>query len=119
MARSSGTKKEALLQALALEVRRMSAQGVLVSTVVAERAGLSSSDLECLDFIVMAGDDALTPGQLATATGLTTGAITGLVDRLDRAGFVRREADPADRRRVRLVAVPERVRQLNVYYERL
>ena len=113
------TKKAALLQALGLEVRRMSGQGVLLSAAVAERVGLSSSDLECLDFIVMAGADPLTPSQLATSTGLTSGAITGLVDRLEKAGFVRREADPADRRKVRVVACDGRVQQLGVYYERL
>lgn len=113
------SKKAALLQALGMEVRRMSAQGVLLSGAVAERAGLSSTDLECLDFIVMAGTEALTPSQLATATGLTSGAITGLVDRLEKAGFVRREADPSDRRKVRVMASEERVRQMAVYYERL
>ncbi len=73
-------------------------QSVLVSSAVAERVGLSSSDLECLDFIVMGNSGAVTPGDLATATGLTSGAITGVVDRLERGGFVRREADAADRR---------------------
>ena len=115
----TGTKQAALLQALGLEVRRMSAQSVLLSSAVAERVGLSSSDLECLDFIVMAGTEAITPSQLAVTIGLTSGAITGLVDRLENAGFVRREADPLDRRKVRIVAVEARVRQMGVYYERL
>lgn len=97
----------------------MSAQGVLLSSAVAERVGLSSSDLECLDFIVMAGVDALTPSQLVAATGLTSGAITGLVDRLEKAGYVRREADSSDRRKVRILPCVERVSQLAVYYERL
>jgi DNA-binding MarR family transcriptional regulator len=112
-------KKADLVQALSLQIRRMSAQSVLVSSAVAERVGLSSSDLECLDFIVMGAAGAVTPGELATATGLTSGAITGVVDRLERGGFVRREADPADRRKVRLVAVEARVRQMGVYYGRL
>ena len=116
---STARKKTALLRALQLEVRRMSAQSVLISSAVAERVGLSSSDLECLDFVVMATGEALTPGQLAIATGLTSGAITGLVDRLEKAGFVRREADPADRRKVRIAANPDRVRELGKYYERL
>jgi DNA-binding MarR family transcriptional regulator len=115
----TGSRKAAVLQALSLEVRRMTAQSVLVSSAVAERVGLSSTDLECLDFIVMAGESAATPGQLAQATGLTSGAITGLVDRLEKAGFVRRDADPADRRKVRIAAVESRVRQLGVYYERM
>ena len=100
-------------------MRRISAQSVLVSSAVAERVGLSSSDLECLDLIVTAASGALTPGELAAATGLTSGAITGVVDRLEKAGFVRREADVADRRKVRLVANESRVRQMGVYYQRL
>jgi DNA-binding MarR family transcriptional regulator len=116
---SIGTKKAALLRTLSLEVRRMSAQSVLLSGAVAERVGLSSSDLKCLDFVVMAGPEALTPSQLATATGLTSGAITGLVDRLEKIGLVRREADPTDRRKLRIVPCDERVGQLGIYYERL
>lgn len=118
MSRVAARKAE-LVQALSLEIRRMSAQSVLVSGAVAERVGLSSSDLECLDFIVTAASGALTPGELAAATGLTSGAITGVVDRLEKAGFVRREADAVDRRKVRIVALESRVRQMGVYYERL
>src|SRR5262245_6591443 len=98
-------RKAAVLKELGIEIRRMSAQGVLLSAAVAERVGLSSSDLECLDFIVMAGGEPVTAGQLAAATGLTSGAITGLVDRLERAGFVRREPDLVDRRKVRVVPI--------------
>ena len=53
-------KKAALLHELSLEMRRMSAQGVLLSSAVAEHVGISSSDLECLDFIVMASPEAIT-----------------------------------------------------------
>jgi DNA-binding MarR family transcriptional regulator len=109
-------KKATLLRELGLEVRRMSAQGVLLSGAVAEHAGISSSDLECLDFIVMAGEEAITAGQLAAATGLTSGAVTGLVDRLEKAGFVRREYDRADRRKVRIVPVQATIQQLGSYY---
>jgi len=104
------------MQELSLEIRRMTAQGVLLSAAVAERVGLSSSDLECLDFIVMAGAEAITAGQLAAATGLTSGAITGLVDRLERAGFVQREADRSDRRKVRVVPVHAAIARLGDYY---
>jgi DNA-binding MarR family transcriptional regulator len=112
------TRKSQLLQALAMEIRRMGAQGVLISAAVAERVGLTSSDLECLDIIVM-GAGTVTPGKLAAATGLTTGAITGLIDRLERAGCVRREADARDRRKVFVIALPDRVRDIGTYYERL
>ena len=49
----------------------------------------------------------MTAGQLAAATGLTSGAITGIVDRLEQAGWARRGADPADRRRVVIHAGPQ------------
>jgi len=110
------TKKGTVLKELGIEIRRMSAQGVLLSAAVAERVGLSSSDLECLDFIVMAGDEPITAGQLAAATGLTSGAITGLVDRLERAGFVRREPDLVDRRKVRVAPVATAIGRLGDYY---
>ena len=87
-----------LLEALSPEMRAVSAQGVLFSHVVAERLGINSTDMECLDFVNMMGP--MTAGQLAQVTGLTTGAITGVIDRLERAGFARRERDPDDRRRV-------------------
>ena len=109
-------KKSALLQELSLEMRRMSAQGVLLSSAVAVHAGISSSDLECLDYIVMATPQAISAGQLAESTGLTSGAITGLIDRLEKAGFVRREHDPIDRRKVRIVPVESNIKRLNAFY---
>jgi len=90
--------------ALNLAMRKASAQGVLYSQAVAERLGINSTDLECLDFVIMGGP--LTAGELAAATSLTTGAITGVIDRLERAGFARREPDPHDRRKVRVRALP-------------
>jgi DNA-binding MarR family transcriptional regulator len=110
------TRKAAVLKELGIEIRRMSAQGVLLSAAVAERVGLSSSDLECLDFIVMAGGEPVTAGQLVAATGLTAGAITGLIDRLQRAGFVRREPDPVDRRKVRVVPMEAAIGRVAEYY---
>ncbi len=79
-------------------VRRMGAQSVVVSQTVAARFGLNTTDLECLDLIQLKGE--ASAGQLAAATGLTSGAVTALIDRLERAGYVERVGDPADRRRV-------------------
>lgn len=79
-------------------VRRMGAQSVIVSQTVAARFGLNTTDLECLDLIQLEGK--VSAGRLATATGLTSGATTALIDRLERAGYVERFDDPADRRRV-------------------
>jgi DNA-binding MarR family transcriptional regulator len=97
-------KRDELVAALNRALRDASGQGVLYSQAVAERLGIGSTDLECLDIIVMRGP--LTAGELASASGLSTGAITGVIDRLDRAGFVKREHDEADRRKVLVLALP-------------
>jgi DNA-binding MarR family transcriptional regulator len=65
---------------------------------VAEAAGLHQTDQECLDLLDWA--EPLTAGELARHLGLTSGAVTGLIDRLEAGGWVRRERDPSDRRRV-------------------
>jgi DNA-binding MarR family transcriptional regulator len=95
---SSPSDRVALLAAVLREVRRMTAQSVLIGEAVSARIGLSSSDLECLDLALLSGG--ATAGEFAKATGLSTGAITGVIDRLERAGYVRREKDPTDRRKV-------------------
>ena len=108
------SRKNALLGSLEREIRKLSAQSVLFSQAVAERVGINSSDLECLDIIVLRGT--ATAGELAAATGLTTGAITGVIDRLERAGFARRERDVEDRRRVLVRALPEVERRIAPLY---
>ena len=90
--------RAALMQELEDAMRRSSAQGVIFGQTVANAVGVSSSDLECLDFLNIEGR--VTAGRLAEVTGLTTGAITGVVDRIEKAGLVRRERDEADRRKV-------------------
>jgi DNA-binding MarR family transcriptional regulator len=77
-------------------------------------AGISGSDPECLDLLILEGR--VTAGRLAEVTGLTTGAITGVVDRLEKAGFVHRERDESDRRKVFIVTVPENVARVGRYY---
>jgi DNA-binding MarR family transcriptional regulator len=79
-------------------IRETSAQSALFSSAVAQRLGITINDIECLDIINLNGP--MTAGKLAETTGLTTGAITGIVDRLSAAGLVVREPDPDDRRRV-------------------
>jgi DNA-binding MarR family transcriptional regulator len=100
----NGKRREDLIAALNTAMRDASGRGVLYSQAVAQRLGINSTDLECLDHIVLRGP--LSAGALAEATGLTTGAITGVIDRLERAGFARRERDPEDRRKVSVYADP-------------
>jgi DNA-binding MarR family transcriptional regulator len=79
-------------------LRRASSFMHLMSQAAAERIGINATDLNCLNILSLGGR--LTAGQLAQATGLTTASITGVVDRLEEAGYVRRERDASDRRRV-------------------
>jgi DNA-binding MarR family transcriptional regulator len=74
---------------------------------VADRLGMSPTDFTCLTLLLTRGP--LSAGALAEHTGLTTGAITGLVDRLEQHGWVRRTPDPADRRRVIVQPIVEKV----------
>jgi DNA-binding MarR family transcriptional regulator len=99
------------------ELRTMGARTVLLSQATAARLGISPGDLETMDILSTNGP--LAAGRLAELTGLTTGAITGVVDRLERAGFVRRERDAADRRRVIIHLAPDRARKVGKLYEPL
>ncbi len=109
--------REALLEQLEHAMRRSSALGTIFSQTVAQQAGLSSSDHECLDFLNL--EKNVTAGRLAEVTGLTTGAITGVVDRLEKAGYVRRVRDDSDRRKVFIEIVPENVARIGRFYEHL
>jgi DNA-binding MarR family transcriptional regulator len=93
------------LEALNLAARQASGLGVLFGEAVAAGLGINHTDLECLGIILL--KDGLTAGEIAKASGLTSGAVTGVIDRLDRAGLARREADPKDRRKVRVRPTPK------------
>src|SRR3954471_23208108 len=114
---SRAKARAALMQELENALRRSSAQGVIFGQTVANTVGISGSDLECLDFVNLEGR--VTAGRLAEVTGLTTGAITGVVDRLEKAGLVRRERDADDRRKVFITTVPENVAKIGRFYEHM
>ena len=86
-------------------VRRYGTATVLFHQAVAARLGLGPADHKCLDLLLERGS--MTGSGLAAVTGLTTGAITGVVARLERAGYLRREPDPHDGRKQVLSPVPE------------
>jgi DNA-binding MarR family transcriptional regulator len=94
-----------------LAVRRSGSIMQLLGQAAAERLGINPTDLNCLNIVALTRH--ITAGELARATGLTTASITGALDRLEESGFVRRERDPHDRRRVivRLNAGP-RLREI-------
>lgn len=93
---------------------RFIASVVLHNQAVAQQLGLGGSDSQFLSLLGMHGP--LTPGRLAELTGLTTGTVTGVIDRLERGGYVRRERDATDRRKVLVTQVPEAMAAIAEHY---
>ena len=81
-----------------LAMRRAGSIMQLLGQVSADRIGINATDLNCLNLVALTGH--MTAGDLARQTGLSTASITGVLDRLEEGGFVRRVRDPHDRRRV-------------------
>jgi DNA-binding MarR family transcriptional regulator len=105
------SRRQELLERLAYQLgRELSARTIMFHSSIAEKMGLSITEHKALDLLSRQGP--ITAGQLADVTGLTTGAITGMVDRLQKAGFVRRVADPSDRRKVKIEAVVEKYEEM-------
>ncbi|MBN9615395.1 MAG: MarR family transcriptional regulator [Acidobacteriales bacterium 59-55] len=90
-------KRELAKEIVEKLARRHSTAVVLFHHAIAERMGVGPTDYKCLDLLRERGH--MTGSELAAVTGLTTGAITGVVARLERAGYLRREPDPHDGRR--------------------
>lgn len=101
---------------LALALRRVIAQVVLTNELVARRVGLHVADSQALHLLTLA-DQPMTAGELGAAARLPSSTTTRTVDRLEKAGYVRRVPDPADRRRVYLHVVEERVAELAAQYD--
>jgi DNA-binding MarR family transcriptional regulator len=106
-----------MIRSLALAGRQMSAATIMFHQAVADHLGLHATDHKCLDLLHIKGP--LTAGQVADFTGLTTGAVTGVIDRLEEAGFVQREPDSSDRRKVIVRALPDRCAELAKMFEPL
>jgi DNA-binding MarR family transcriptional regulator len=92
--------KRALVDEVIREFRVSGNLDSAFDKMAACRLGVSETDLHCLNIIENSGG--LTAGALAAEAGLTNGAITGVLDRLEKAGFARRATDPTDRRRVKV-----------------
>lgn len=90
--------------------REMATAVITFHETVARKLGMSAAESRCLG--VLNDLEVATPGQLAQATGLTTGAITGIVDRLEKAGYAKREPNPNDRRSLLVrIMQPEKIAQ--------
>lgn len=106
--RKSAEARQARIAAISETLGRdLATRTVLFHHHLAARLGLSVTDLKCLD-LLRAAEVPLTAKNLADLIGLTGGAITGVADRLESAGFVERVRDPEDRRRWELRPLPTR-----------
>ena len=98
------SNKRKVFEELIYEVRRSQNATDRFDQAVADAIGINRTDLRCLD--VIQREWPVPAGRLAEQTGLTTGAITTVLDRLERAGYARRVRDPNDRRRVLVELTP-------------
>ena len=106
-------RQELLAQVLA-EAPRSAASSVRLNVAVAHQLGMAQADLQCMGLLA---EGPSAPTQLAAALGLTTGAMTKVLDRLEAAGYITRSHDPADRRRIIITADPAGLARLAAHYD--
>lgn len=97
-----------------VKIRRLyqsfSFASIQMHEAIGRKAGLSGTDHKYLGFLLQKGQ--MTAGELAVLCGLTTGAITGMIDRFEKKGLVQRQPSPDDRRKV--IIVPDKARIMNL-----
>jgi DNA-binding MarR family transcriptional regulator len=96
-------------------MRELNSQLSLLDQTVSSSVGLASSDLEILDLVGRRGP--LTPSALSAISGVSPATMTGILDRLETEGWVRRERDPHDRRKVNIHAATKRGAEIYRYYQ--
>jgi DNA-binding MarR family transcriptional regulator len=101
MERKKKTEKEALLTDIGYLAREFSTSTVLMHQAIAQKAGLTGTDHKYIDLLLQHGS--MTAGQLSELSGITTGAVTAMIDRLEKSKLVKREQSPNDRRKVLVV----------------
>lgn len=97
--------------------RSTSTQTVFLHQAIAQSVGLNATDTKVIDLILRGPSDAVTAGWLSEMTGLTTGAITHILDRLEKRKFIERARDEQDRRKVLIRVRPETLEPLVPKYE--
>ena len=110
----STANRLALCTELVGQIRRFIAGAILFNQKVADHVGLHLTDMQCVNLLDLLGP--VTPGRLAACTGLTTGGVTVMLDRLEKAGMVKREPNPNDRRSVLVRVNPKKLQKINALY---
>lgn len=111
-------RRAGLLSELSAAARHYTAAYALFNQALADFFGLHPTDVQCLNLLSLEPGP-VTTGRIAELTGLSTGSATRLVDRLERAGYVTRERDAEDRRRVLVATVPARMAAFGQVWESL
>jgi MarR family transcriptional regulator, organic hydroperoxide resistance regulator len=98
-------------------IRKLTRSTLMHQHSIAQSMELNVTDAECIDFLQDIGPS--TAGDLAKITGLTTGSVTAVIDRLAKKGYVRRSSDPQDRRKVMVSVLPEKLKASRNRYKEL
>jgi DNA-binding MarR family transcriptional regulator len=113
-------KRPALIQRIGMDLgRQISTASVFFHQAIAAKLALNVTDTRCFELMSRYSQPPLTAGDLARATGLTTGAVTGILDRLEKASLVERFRDPSDRRKVFVRPRPEALERFGRLYASL
>lgn len=112
---TADTLGETLDDRIVIEIRKLIAASIFFNSQVADKVGLSLTDMQMIHVLQLYGPS--TPGRLAAATGLSGGGVTVALDRLEKGGYIRREPNPADRRSLLINLVPARLLKVGRMYE--
>lgn len=114
---SDNRVNSALLESLTHRLQRYGMRSVLFQQNMAQKIGVSHTDLKSAEILNETGP--ITAGELSKITGLSTGSVTALINRLEKSGYVKRERDQLDGRKVMIVPIPERQEQIISHYQSL
>jgi MarR family transcriptional regulator, organic hydroperoxide resistance regulator len=110
----SRSDRAQLHEAVINGLRQFIAGSILSNQQIADRVGLRLTDMQCINALELIGPS--TPGELARFTGLTTGGVTVMLDRLEKGGYLKREPNPRDRRSVLVHLNPAKLRKMQAFY---
>ncbi|MBL3645444.1 MarR family transcriptional regulator [Bacillus sp. RHFB] len=114
---SDNRVNSALLESLTHRLQRYGMRSVLFQQNMAQKIGVSHTDLKSAEILNETGP--ITAGELSKITGLRTGSVTALINRLEKSGYVKRERDQLDGRKVMIMPISERQEQIKSHYQSL
>jgi len=113
-------KRNALIVRVGMELgRELSTTSIFFHQAIATKLGINVTDTRCFELMSRYAQGPLTAGDIARHAGLTTGAVTGILDRLEKAGLVERFRDASDRRKVFVRPCMEALQRVGRLYQGL